>query len=197
MRDSLRAVSSAQGRRHFTDEFKREAVALLVSSGRPLTRDRERAGHLPLDAAQLAQWTRRPGCGVGAAHEPASVPHSAPDPAVEISRLRRENDRLQTERDIFKKKLWRSSRNRRDEVPLDRGPPGDLAGACHVRGAERVAVGLPRVVVTAGQPTQDRQSRALANHHASSPEPLNALVGMRASAVQRLVQAEEAAGRPK
>ena len=27
----------SQGRRHFTDEFKREAVALLVSSGRPLS----------------------------------------------------------------------------------------------------------------------------------------------------------------
>jgi transposase-like protein len=25
-----------QGRRHFTDEFKQEAIALLVSSGRPL-----------------------------------------------------------------------------------------------------------------------------------------------------------------
>jgi hypothetical protein len=28
----------SQGRRHFTDEFKREAVTLLVSSGRPLSR---------------------------------------------------------------------------------------------------------------------------------------------------------------
>jgi transposase-like protein len=28
----------SQGRRHFTDEFKREAVALLGSSGRPLSR---------------------------------------------------------------------------------------------------------------------------------------------------------------
>src|SRR5436190_24301439 len=29
--------------------------------------DRKRAGHFPLDAAQLAQWKRRAGCGVGAA----------------------------------------------------------------------------------------------------------------------------------
>src|SRR6516162_3633259 len=34
-------------------------------------------------------------------------PHPAPDPAAEISRLRRENDRLRTERDILKR-LWRS-----------------------------------------------------------------------------------------
>jgi len=34
---------------------------------------------------------------------PASAPHFAPDPAAEVSRLRRENDRLRTERDILKK----------------------------------------------------------------------------------------------
>jgi hypothetical protein len=34
---------------------------------------------------------------------PASAPHPAVDPAAEISRLRRENDRLRTERDILKK----------------------------------------------------------------------------------------------
>lgn len=34
---------------------------------------------------------------------PAPAPHSAPDPAAEISRLRRENDRLRMERDILKK----------------------------------------------------------------------------------------------
>jgi len=48
--------------------------------------------------------------------------------------------------------LFRASRNRRDEVLLDRGPPGYLAGACYVRGAERVAVGLLRVAVTADDP---------------------------------------------
>jgi len=37
---------------------------------------------------------------------PASDPHSAPDPAAEISRLRRENDRLRTERDILKNVSW-------------------------------------------------------------------------------------------
>jgi len=41
-----------------------------------------------------------------------------------------------------------------------------LAGACHVRGAERVAVGLLRVPVAAGQSTEDRQSRAASRHPA-------------------------------
>ena len=55
-----------QERRHFTDEFKREAVALLVSSGRPLSQIANELG-ISLDAAQLPQWQRRAGCGVGAA----------------------------------------------------------------------------------------------------------------------------------
>jgi hypothetical protein len=38
----------SQGRRHFTDEFKREAVSLLVSSGRPLSRI---AGELGISAS--------------------------------------------------------------------------------------------------------------------------------------------------
>jgi transposase len=37
----------SQGRRQFTDEFKREAVALLVSSGRPLSRIASELGISP------------------------------------------------------------------------------------------------------------------------------------------------------
>ena len=89
----------SQGRRHFTDEFKREAVALLVS-GRPLTRI---ASELGISASMLRNW--RIGWEAGPVRHPipASAPHPAPDPAVEISQLRRENDRLRTERDILKK----------------------------------------------------------------------------------------------
>ena len=91
-----------QGRRHFTDEFKREAVALLMSSGRPLSR---LASELGISPSMLRN--RRNGSGgrdAGSTRHPipASSPHSAVDPAAEISRLRRENDRLRTERDILK-----------------------------------------------------------------------------------------------
>ena len=37
---------------------------------------------------------------------PASAPHPAVDLAAEISRLRRENDRLRMERDILKNVSW-------------------------------------------------------------------------------------------
>ena len=42
-----------QGRRQFTDEFKREAVALLVSSGRPLTQIAAEFGIAP---SMLRNW---------------------------------------------------------------------------------------------------------------------------------------------
>ena len=43
----------AQARRQFTDDFKREAVALLVSSGRPLTYNRRRRHRGCRDEASL------------------------------------------------------------------------------------------------------------------------------------------------
>src|SRR6516225_11762780 len=94
---------SNEGRRHFTDEFKREAVALLVSSDRPLSRI---ASELGISASMPRNWRNGSGgrdAGSARYPIPAAAPHSAPDPAAEISRLRRENDRLRTERDILKK----------------------------------------------------------------------------------------------
>jgi transposase len=86
-----------QERRQFTDEFKREAVALLASSGWPLL---QIANELGISPSMLRNWrNRREGRDAGAAPALPSIP----DPAAEISRLRRENDRLRLERDILKK----------------------------------------------------------------------------------------------
>jgi transposase len=92
-----------QERRRFTDEFKTEAVALLASSGRPLV---QIASELGISPSMLRNWrTRSIGGHAGSAPHPiaASASPSVPDPAAEISRLRRENDRLRMERDILKK----------------------------------------------------------------------------------------------
>ena len=93
-----------QGRRQFTDEFKREAVALLASSGRPLT---QIAAELGIAPSMLRNWRGRSGGRNGGSAwrptTPGPPPMPAPDPAAEISRLRRENDRLRMERDILKK----------------------------------------------------------------------------------------------
>src|SRR3954465_12151018 len=92
-----------QERRHFTDELKQEAIALLASSGRPLV---QIAGELGISPSMLRNWRNRQGGQNGG---PAVPPKrgrpvaAVPDPAAEISRLRRENDRLRMERDILKK----------------------------------------------------------------------------------------------
>jgi transposase len=91
-----------QERRHFTDEFKLEAIALLASSGRPLL---QIASELGISPSMLRNWRNRStGRHSGSAPhpQPASAASSVPDPAAEISRLRRENDRLRMERDILK-----------------------------------------------------------------------------------------------
>jgi transposase-like protein len=49
----------SQGRRHFTDEFKREAVALLVSSGRPLSRIASELGVFPSMQTALVHRLKR------------------------------------------------------------------------------------------------------------------------------------------
>jgi transposase-like protein len=55
----------SQGRRQFTDEFKREAVALLGSSGRPLT---QIAGELGIAPSMLRNWRDRSGPPGGGSH---------------------------------------------------------------------------------------------------------------------------------
>jgi|SRR3954447_13269573 transposase len=92
-----------QERRRFTDEFKTEAVALLGSSGRPLL---QIASELGISPSMLRNWRhRRAERHTGSTLHPiaGSATPSVLDPAAEISRLRRDNDRLRMERDILKK----------------------------------------------------------------------------------------------
>ena len=102
LRRERKRCRMGQGRRHFTDEFKQEAIALLVSSGRPLS---QIASELGISPSMLRNWRNGSGgrdAGSALRPIPASALHSVPDPAAEISRLRRENDRLRMERDILK-----------------------------------------------------------------------------------------------
>src|SRR3954469_12012220 len=90
-------------RRHFADEFKTEAVALLASSGRPLV---QIAGELGISPSMLRNWRHRRAernTGSTLPSVAGSATPSVPDPSAEIARLRRENDRLRMERDILKK----------------------------------------------------------------------------------------------
>jgi transposase len=75
-------------RQVFTDDFKREAVGLLVSSGRPLT---QIARELGIAHSILRSW------------RDARESGPAAELATENARLRRENERLRMEREILKK----------------------------------------------------------------------------------------------
>jgi transposase len=97
-------TEKATVRRSFTDEFKREAVSLLASSGRPFT---QVATELGIQPSMLRSWR---GMVQGSASQvaattraPAAVAASAEQ--AEIRRLRRDLERAQMERDILKKAI--------------------------------------------------------------------------------------------
>jgi transposase len=92
-------------RREFSPEFKREAVALLESSGRPLMQVATEVGISP---SMLRNW--RAVVGVDAARSRAATPSVLPlrspaDQSSEITRLKRELDRTRMERDVLKKAI--------------------------------------------------------------------------------------------
>ncbi len=89
-------------RREFTSEFKREAVALMESSGRP---QMQIAAELGIQPSMLRNWRaifnrEAPRALLLAPALPTSPVTSPADQAAEIARLRRELERVQTERDI-------------------------------------------------------------------------------------------------
>ena len=99
-------------RRMFTDEFKREAVALLESSGRPLL---QVAAELGIQPSMLRSWRATaygtaPRTQTGAAESTSAIPR-LPSPAeqaeqaAEIACLRRELDRARQEREVLKKAI--------------------------------------------------------------------------------------------
>jgi transposase len=92
----------ATNRRSFTDDFKREAVSLLASSGRPLT---QIASELGIQPSMLRSWRGTVnGDGKRMASAAGSLSAAAPSAEqTEIRRLRRELERAQMERDILKR----------------------------------------------------------------------------------------------
>ena len=102
---------SGQQRRVFTDEFKREAVGMIASSGRTL---RHVAGDLGLGLSTLTRWRRQL-----KDVEIAVTPN--PDMTKELARLRKENEVLKQERDFLKKAAVGSIGQRNDTVQLISG----------------------------------------------------------------------------
>ncbi|WP_456791509.1 IS3 family transposase [Bradyrhizobium sp. USDA 4506] len=97
-------------RRSFTEDYKRQAVELVMSSGRSVPSVAKEFG---LRDSVLRRWVdkvrQEP---TSAAWRPTTqaTPMSA-DQAAEIARLRQENERLRMERDILKKSIANLCRN--------------------------------------------------------------------------------------
>lgn len=96
---------TSKTRREFTEEFKREAVLLLESSGRPLMQVAKEFGIQP---SMLRNWRARghgpAGLAAGQVGIGKVIPPASPD-QVEIRRLHKELERAQMERDILKKAI--------------------------------------------------------------------------------------------
>jgi len=96
---------SKRQRRSYSDEYKRRAVDLVVSSGRSA---KSVANELGLDGSVLSRWVAdwsaaRADGSAAAPTLQASLPSA--DQADAIARLQRENEQLRMERDILKKSI--------------------------------------------------------------------------------------------
>lgn len=80
-------------RKHYTEDFKGEAMRLVKESGRT---QQEIAGDLGIGKPTLGKWLR---------HYREEDLHAGPheDTEKELARLRRENELLRQERDLLKK----------------------------------------------------------------------------------------------
>jgi transposase len=84
-------MAKAAPARRYTDEFKKDAVALLRSSGRPI---REVAKQLGISDTSLSAWAREMS---------EDAQQSDPELEKEAARLRKRIKELESEIDILKK----------------------------------------------------------------------------------------------
>jgi transposase len=84
----------SRGRRSFTDEFKRDAVAMVLDEGNPIA---DVARRLGVGEGTLGNWVRQERTDRG---ERAGMTTSE---RAELAELRKENARLRMERDLLKR----------------------------------------------------------------------------------------------
>ena len=93
----------ATDRRRYTEEFKREAVRLMETSGKPVV---QLARDLGISANNLYRWR-----GLYGSRSQANTNGSVAEMEAELKRLRREVEVLRQERDILKKAMSIVSRS--------------------------------------------------------------------------------------
>lgn len=87
----------AKERRKYTEAFKREAVQLMESSGKPIT---EIARDLGINDNNLYRWR-----GLYGNQSQVNTNGSVAEMTAELKRLQRENEVLRQEREILKKAM--------------------------------------------------------------------------------------------
>lgn len=90
-------------RRRYTEEFKREAVQLMETSGKPIA---ELARDLGITDNNLYRWR-----GLYGSQAQANTHGNVAEMEAELKRLRREVEVLRAERDILKKAMSIVSRS--------------------------------------------------------------------------------------
>lgn len=93
----------ARERRTYTEEFKREAVYMVETSGKPVA---EIARDLGINDNNLYRWR-----GVYGSQPESRMNGSVTEVEAELKRLRREVEVLRQERDILKKAMSIVSRS--------------------------------------------------------------------------------------
>ena len=83
-------------RKKYTQEFRESAVKLITEQGYQIT---EAARNLGLNATMLGRWKRE----IKGGGESSPDPTSGKALQAELTRLRKENQRLKMEREILKK----------------------------------------------------------------------------------------------
>jgi transposase len=94
---SMNEPKPKRNKRQFDEAFRRNAAALVESSGRSL---REIAGELGVSQWNLRDWTKAHG-----RNKPVSSAMSPAEMQREMARLRRENESLAARCDVLKKAL--------------------------------------------------------------------------------------------
>ena len=112
---------TGRARKHYTKEFKKEAVDLVSNQGYMVA---EAAKNLGIHDGRLSRWRREQSKGVqnafpGSGHQSAEV--------EELKRLREENRKLKLEREILKKRRHSSPRSP-GKVYVHISPPLPVSG---------------------------------------------------------------------
>lgn len=93
-------------RRKYSEEFKREVVQLMATSGKPVA---DIARDLGMNDNNLYRWRRLYGSAVSVVSTGSAASVSGLE--AEVKRLKRENEVLRQERDVLKKAMHIVSRS--------------------------------------------------------------------------------------